>query len=129
MGRSSATTQGIRVDVESSFVRERSNPARGQYVYAYKITISNRGDRPAQLVSRHWVITDGNGQVEHVRGPGVVGETPRLEPGQSFAYQSFCPLATPIGSMEGTYQMVRDDGTAFEAEVALFTLEEPTSIN
>lgn len=129
MGRSTATTQGIRVDVESSYVRERSHPARRQFFFAYRITITNRGHEPAQLQSRHWVITDGNGEVEHVRGPGVVGETPRLEPGQSFSYQSFCPLTTPIGSMEGSYQMVRDDGSAFDAEVALFTLEEPTSIN
>jgi ApaG protein len=129
MGRSTATTQGIRVDVESTFVHERSNPARRHYFFAYRITISNQGDAPAQLMARHWVITDGNGQVEHVRGPGVVGETPRLEPGQSFSYQSYCPLSTPIGSMEGRYQMVRDDGSVFEAEVALFTLEEPLSVN
>lgn len=129
MGRSSATTEGIRVDVESSFVPERSAPARGHYFFSYRITITNDGDRPARLVSRHWVITDGNGRVEHVRGAGVVGEQPRLEPGQSFTYQSFCPLTTPIGSMAGSYQMVRDDGHGFEAEIDVFTLEEPNSLN
>lgn len=129
MGASSAMTQGIKVEVESSFVPARSEPARNQYFFAYRITISNQGERAARLVSRHWVITDGMGHVEHVRGPGVVGETPRLEPGKSFTYTSFCPLPTPIGAMRGTYQMVRDDGTAFEAEIALFTLEEPTSVN
>ncbi|MBP7147617.1 MAG: Co2+/Mg2+ efflux protein ApaG [Acidobacteria bacterium] len=129
MSRSEAITDGIRVEVNSFYVPERSDPPRDLYYFAYKVVISNEGGRPAQLVTRHWVITDGNGDVEHVRGPGVVGEQPRLEPGESFEYTSACPLSTSQGSMRGTYQMVRDDGEPFEAEIAPFTLALPHSLN
>lgn len=129
MGRSAAVTEDIRVEVESFYVPERSAPQRDLYFFAYEVRITNQGHQPARLVSRHWCITDGRGRVEHVRGPGVVGEQPRLDPGQTFEYTSGCPLPTPLGSMLGSYQMVRDDGAAFEAEVALFTLEMPHSLN
>ena len=127
--RSAAVTEGIRVEVESFFVPERSEPAKSAYFFAYRVRIANEGTHPARLVSRHWVISDGNGREEHVRGPGVVGEQPRLEPGEAFEYTSFCPLPTPVGGMHGTYQMVRDDGAGFDAEIAPFTLAVPHALN
>ena len=126
---SDTTTRGVRVVVRSEYVPERSSPADAQYFFAYRIRISNAGEDTVQLLSRHWVITDGNGQVEHVRGPGVVGEQPVLEPGESFEYTSFCPLPTPIGSMHGTYQMVTAGGSAFDAEIAPFPLAVPSALN
>ena len=126
---SEATTEGIRVSVKARYVEERSEPARGAYFFAYEVTISNVGDAPAKLVTRHWIITDGEGKNQHVRGPGVVGQQPRLEPGQSFTYESFCPLKTPEGGMRGSYQMVRDDGSQFDAEVATFALSAPRLLN
>jgi ApaG protein len=117
------------VQVRSSYVPERSAPAAGQYFFAYRVRISNEGDETVQLVSRHWVISDGEGRVEHVRGPGVVGEQPVLAPGQSFEYTSFCPLPSPIGSMHGAYQMVTASGARFEAEIAPFSLAVPTALN
>lgn len=129
MGQSVAVTEGIRVEVESRFLGERSSNSGKLYFFAYRIQVFNEGGSPARLLSRHWVITDGNGEVEHVRGPGVVGETPRLEPGESYEYESYCPLSTPLGAMRGEYQFVRDDGSAFEVEIAEFSLEEPLSIN
>ncbi len=126
---SDTTTRGVRVTVRSEYVPERSSPADAQYFFAYRIRISNAGEDTVQLLSRHWVITDGAGQVEHVRGPGVVGEQPVLEPGESFEYTSFCPLPTPIGSMHGTYQMVTAGGSTFDAEIAPFSLAVPTALN
>ena len=126
---SEALTEGIRVTVKSRYVPERSEPAKNRYFFAYRISISNEGGAPAQLLSRHWIITDGEGEEHHVRGPGVVGEQPRLKKGESFEYTSFCPLATPVGSMRGTYQMIREDGTPFEAEIAPFTLAMPFALN
>ena len=123
------TTDGIRVETRPTYVPERSNPARGSYFFAYEITIANVGDQPATLLRRHWVITDGTGRVEEVEGEGVVGHTPHLEPGQAFRYTSFCPLSTPVGTMEGSYQMARDDGAVFEAEIAPFTLAAPHALN
>lgn len=129
MGVSEAVTEGIRVRVKSSYVAERSSPAQGQYFYSYRVTIRNEGDAPARLVARHWYIVDGNGRVEEVQGAGVVGKQPRLSPGETHEYQSFCPLPTPIGAMRGTYRMVRDDGTSFDAEIGEFGLEVPDAIN
>ncbi len=126
---SDATTDGIRIRVRSQFIPERSDPASGQYFFSYRVTISNEGEAPAQLVSRHWIICDATGRTEHVKGPGVVGETPRLEPGQAFEYTSYCPLSTPVGSMRGTYQMVRDDKTTFDAVVGAFSLMTTPMLN
>jgi ApaG protein len=126
---SERTTRGITVEVETEFVEGRSNPDEGYYFFAYHVTIANIGKETAQLISRHWVITDGDGKVEHVRGPGVVGAQPRLRPGESFEYTSACPLPTPVGTMHGTYQMVTEDGEAFDAEIAPFTLAVPGSLN
>jgi ApaG protein len=126
---SEATTRGVRVQVKSAYVPERSSPREGHFFFAYRIRISNLGEETVQLVSRHWVITDADGHVEHVQGPGVVGEQPVLEPGESFEYTSFCPLRTPIGSMHGTYQMAAAGGGRFDAEIAPFSLAVPTALN
>lgn len=126
---SDTTTRGVRVVVRSAYIPERSSPSDAQYFFAYRIRISNAGEETVQLLSRHWVITDGAGQIEHVRGPGVVGEQPVLEPGESFEYTSFCPLPTPIGSMHGTYQMVTAGGSTFDAEIAPFSLAVPSALN
>jgi ApaG protein len=126
---SDTTTRGVRVEVRTTYVPERSSPAESQYFFAYRIRISNLGEETVQLISRHWIISDGDGNTEHVRGPGVVGEQPVLEPGEAFEYTSFCPLPTPIGSMHGTYQMVTAGGSAFEAEIAPFSLAVPTALN
>ena len=126
---STATTQGIRVTVKTQYLAERSSPASGQYAFAYTVRILNEGSDSAQLRSRHWIITDGDGKVQEVRGDGVVGAQPQLRPGQHFEYTSWCMLPTPHGSMEGTYQMVRDDGGEFDARIAPFPLALPYSLN
>jgi ApaG protein len=118
-------TEGIRVGAAAFFLPQESDPDEDRYAFGYTIVIANEGDSPAQLLRRHWVIIDANGQREDVRGPGVVGETPRLEPGQAFKYQSFCPIRTPWGTMEGSYTMQRDDGRTFEAKVGRFYLRTP----
>ncbi len=122
---SSATTDGIRVTVRAQYLDEQSDPDRGRYVFAYTVSIANEGSRPAQLRTRHWIITDGRGKVEEVQGDGVIGEQPRLMPGQQFQYTSGCVLATSVGTMHGTYQMHRDDSTWFDAEIAPFSLVMP----
>jgi len=126
---SEANTRGIRVQVESVYVEERSAPSQAYYFFAYHVTIYNTGTETARLISREWIITDGNGNVERVEGPGVVGEQPRLEPGDSFEYTSFCPLTTPFGTMHGAYQMKTDEGETFDAEIAPFSLEVPNVVN
>jgi ApaG protein len=126
---STAVTEGIRVEVASEFLADRSEPQAHRWVFAYTITVSNFGEAPARLLSRHWVIADADGNREDVEGDGVVGHQPRLEPGQSFRYQSFCVLPTSHGSMRGTYRMVRDDGTAFDAVIARFPLLIPQLVN
>jgi ApaG protein len=126
---SDTTTRGVRVEVKSAYVPERSSPPDSRYFFAYRIRISNQGEETVQLLRRHWVITDGEGRVEHVQGPGVVGEQPVLAPGESFEYTSFCPLTTPIGSMHGTYRMVTADGSSFDAEIRPFSLAVPTALN
>ena len=129
METSEATTQGVRVLVRSQYVPERSRPELGEFFFAYTIEIANQGRETVQLVSRAWTITDAEGHVEEVRGPGVVGEQPVLAPGEAFEYTSACPLGTPFGSMRGTYQMVTEGGERFDAEIAIFELAEPYAIN
>jgi ApaG protein len=126
---SDTVTEGVRVRVDSRYHPERSQPARGYYFFSYTVRIENDGSRPVQLRSRHWVITDANGHIEHVRGPGVIGEQPHLSPGEHFEYTSACPLPTSLGSMEGTYEMVRDDGSTFDAVIGAFALADPESLN
>jgi ApaG protein len=115
----------IRVDVETSYLADQSNPGDHRYVFSYTITIRNEGSAPARLVTRHWIITDSNGKVQEVRGEGVVGEQPHLKPGQGFRYSSGAVLETPVGAMQGSYQMVTDDGEEFDAPIAAFRLAMP----
>lgn len=129
MFTSEATTRGIRVSVVSEYEPERSQPTDGQWFFLYTITITNTGTETVQLVSRHWIITNANGEVEEVRGPGVVGQQPVLEPSESFTYTSGCPLSTSFGKMEGTYQMTTRAGEAFDVRIAPFTLSEPYTVH
>jgi ApaG protein len=124
-----AVTEGIRVSVRSSYVADQSLPSAHRYVFAYTVRIKNEGPEPAQLKSRHWIITDGAGKVEEVRGPGVVGHQPLLRPGDHFDYTSGCVLETPRGEMRGSYQMIRPDGATFDATIAPFLLALPHSLN
>jgi ApaG protein len=126
---STALTLDIRVNVRTEYRADRSAPANGRYLFTYTIQISNEGEQAAKLLSRHWVITDANGEKEEVVGEGVVGQQPRLEPGAAFEYTSFCILETPHGSMRGTYRMVRDDGSQFDARIAPFSLVAPGALN
>jgi ApaG protein len=126
---SSALTEGIRVNVRSAFRPERSDPEKGRWLFSYTVRISNEGEQPAQLVARHWIITDATGSKEEVVGEGVVGHQPRLESGQQFEYTSFCVLGTQHGSMRGSYRMRRDDGSTFEARIAPFPLLVPGIVN
>lgn len=122
---STAVTDGIRVTVRSQYLADQSSPEEDRYVFAYTVKIANEGEATAQLRTRHWIITDGRGVVEEVRGDGVVGEQPRLSPGQTFQYTSGCVLETPVGTMHGSYRFHRDDGTSFDAQIAPFSLASP----
>ncbi len=126
---SQATTRGVRIEVESAYVPERSAPEQDYYFFAYRVRISNVGEETVQLLSRHWVITDGDSKIEEVRGPGVIGEQPVLEPGQTHEYASACPLRTQVGTMHGSYQMVSASGESFDAQIAPFTLALPNVLN
>jgi len=129
LSQSVAVTRGIRVEVNAEYVSERSRPADSHWFFVYHIRISNEGTETVKLVTRHWIITDAHGEEEEVRGPGVVGAHPELEPGEQFEYTSFCPLETSFGSMRGTYQMVTRTGEPFDVEIAAFALVEPYSVN
>jgi Uncharacterized protein affecting Mg2+/Co2+ transport len=129
MFNSEALTRGVRVKVHSEYAPQQSDPAKNQWFFLYTVTISNEGREPVQLLTRHWIITDGTGHIEEVRGPGVVGKQPTLKPGESFEYTSGCPLPTPFGVMEGTYQMVAQSGERFDAKIAPFTLSEPYTVH
>jgi ApaG protein len=119
---SDTQTLGVRIGATAYFLPEQSDPTDRKYLFGYTIVIANESEQPVQLLKRHWIIIDGVGRREDVEGPGVVGQTPRLEPGEAFKYQSFCPLKTPWGTMEGTYHMRRDDGSIFDVEVGRFYL-------
>ncbi|MFT3896866.1 MAG: Co2+/Mg2+ efflux protein ApaG [Thermomonas sp.] len=119
----------LEISVATQFLDEQSDPDGDRYVFAYTIRIRNLGRLPAQLLDRHWVITDGNGKVEEVRGEGVVGEQPRLEPGEAFTYTSGAVLQTAVGTMEGSYHMSGDDGTEFDAPIPPFTLAVPRTLH
>ncbi len=123
-----AMTRGIRIDVRTRYVPERSSPPESWF-FAYQVTIQNESDEVVALVSREWIITNGNDDVQVVRGAGVVGEQPTMQPGESFQYVSACPLDTPIGTMRGSYQMVTAQGAKFDAQIAMFSLAEPLSVN
>ena len=115
----------VSVSAIPQFIADQSDPATERYVFAYTITIENVGTVPAQLISRHWIITDGNSRIQEVRGLGVIGQQPLLNPGETFEYTSGCQLDTPVGTMRGTFQMTAEDGTQFDAIIAEFTLSIP----
>ena len=123
-----AVTRDIQVTVLPQFVAERSEPDEGRFFWAYTIEITNLGRESVQLTARHWVITDGNGLIEEVHGPGVVGEQPVIQPGESFRYTSGCPLNTPSGIMVGSYRMVDNAGAGFDAEIPAFSLDSPFAL-
>ena len=122
-----ATTRGVTVRVSVSYLPEQSDPARGSWVWGYHIRLENHGEQAVQLVSRHWVITDGRGNRHEVNGEGVVGEQPLLGPGGSYDYVSGCPLQTPSGSMQGSYHMIGADGASFDAAIPRFALLAPVT--
>jgi ApaG protein len=117
------------VTVETQFLPEQSDPADERYLFAYRIRVANTGTVAAQLISRHWIITDAEGKIEEVRGLGVVGKQPLLQPGEGFEYSSGCPLPTPVGTMKGTYQMVAEDGTRFDVPISEFVLAVPRTLH
>lgn len=125
----SAHTYVIAVAVETRYLSEQSDPAAGRFAFAYTIHIRNGGDIPAQLLDRHWKIVDGNGKVQEVKGPGVIGEQPLIAPGATYTYTSGCLLETPVGTMEGSYGMRATDGHSFNAPIALFRLAKPNALN
>ena len=118
-----------RVEVETSYIPEQSNPDQQRFVFSYTITIRNYGNVPSKLLTRHWVITDANGKVEEVKGDGVVGEQPYLKPNEGFRYTSGTVLETPVGSMQGTYHLVADDGVEFDAPIPAFSLSVPNTLH
>ncbi|WP_455234716.1 Co2+/Mg2+ efflux protein ApaG [Thiogranum longum] len=125
----SSDTYNIQIEVETQYIEEQSLPEQDRYVFAYTITIHNTGKLPARLLNRHWVITDANNRIQEVKGEGVVGEQPHLNPGEQFRYTSGTMLQTPVGSMQGTYQMIADDGVEFDADIPAFTLSIPRTLH
>ena len=128
MYTSDTVTQGVRVQVMAQYSPEQSQPLQNQWFFLYTVQISNEGIETVQLISRHWIITDADHHVKEVRGLGVVGKQPVLDPGESFQYTSGCPLSTPFGSMRGTYQMLKPDGERFDVEIGPFALTEPYTV-
>lgn len=122
-------TRGVQVSVESFYLEHDSRPDENKFTFAYRIQLKNLSEETVQLISRHWIITDSVGKVQHVKGPGVVGEQPVLKPGQEYEYTSGSRLESPMGTMEGTYQMVNDDGLEFEIKIPMFTLAVPGTLN
>jgi ApaG protein len=129
MSRAHETPHRIKVSVQSDYLAEQSEPANGRYAFAYRVTIENVGTQPARLLDRHWIITDGDGQVQEVRGQGVIGEQPRIAPGERYEYTSGAIIGTPVGSMQGSYGMVADDGTRFDAPILPFSLALPAVVH
>lgn len=119
----------VTVDIETEYLASQSEPDQERYVFAYHVTIANEGDVSAKLLTRHWIITDGNESIEEVKGDGVVGEQPHLKPGEQHRYSSGAIIKTPIGTMSGSYQMVADDGTAFDAPIDTFVLAIPGQLH
>jgi len=124
-----SNTNKIHVEVNPAYIKEQSDPTNNHYVFSYTVTIRNDGDQPARLLTRHWIITDGDGQVQEVRGDGVIGEQPHLRPGEGFQYTSGTFMNTPVGTMQGSYQMIADDGEKFDAEIPSFTLSVPNVLH
>lgn len=130
MAHAQAQTRGVKVTVAPSYLPQQSLPQMQRWLFAYEVTLQNLGSYAVQLLNRHWIITNGDGETDEVKGPGVVGQQPTLQPGQSFSYTSGCPLDTPVGSMHGTYEMlVVASGERFMAEIPAFTLAVPGALN
>ncbi len=129
ISKSVDTLYEIRVATEVAYLADQSDPAKDQYVFAYTMTVTNTGTIGAKLVGRHWIITDADQQVQEVKGLGVVGQQPQLKPGESFEYTSGASIPTQVGTMRGVYQMVADDGHAFDAEIPQFTLSVPRTLH
>jgi ApaG protein len=125
----SLPSNAIRVEVTTNYLADQSDPSEQRFVFSYTITIRNEGSQPAKLLMRHWLITDANGKTQEVRGEGVVGEQPHMKPGQGFRYSSYAVIETPVGAMQGSYQMVGDDGERFEATIAPFRLAMPALLH
>lgn len=125
----SDNTYNVQVEVEPAYIPEQSDPSNDNYVFSYTVTIRNVGEIPAKLLTRHWIITDGDGQVQEVKGDGVIGEQPHLQPGEGFQYTSGTFMNTPVGTMSGSYQMLADDGVHFEADIPSFTLSVPNILH
>ena len=125
---STTTTEGVKITVKPAYWPERSSPEAGHFAFMYTVEIANTGTVPVQLTRRHWVITDANGRVEEVRGEGVVGKQPKLQPGESFEYTSWAMLRTPFGTMRGSYSMERSSGS-FEAQISEFALTQPHALH
>lgn len=123
------STNKINIQVLPAYLAEQSDPSNDHYVFSYTVTIRNEGDEPARLLSRHWVITDGDGEVQEVRGEGVIGKQPHLSPGEDFRYTSGTFMHTPVGTMRGSYQMITDSGEKFEADIPGFTLSVPNTLH
>lgn len=126
---SETITRGVYIRAVPTYVPEQSSPEEGRYLFAYHIIIENRGEEPVRLISRHWIITDGDGDSSEVEGAGVIGEQPHLAPRERFEYTSACPLPTPVGTMHGSFHMVSDSGEEFDALINAFTLAIPRSLN
>ncbi|PTU31437.1 Co2+/Mg2+ efflux protein ApaG [Stenotrophobium rhamnosiphilum] len=126
---SNTVTNGVRIIVQPRYVPEQSEPAESQYLFAYHITIRNEGIDAVQLLSRHWIITNGEGKTDEVRGPGVVGYQPTLKSGEEFQYTSGCPLGTPVGTMHGSFEMTTENGEKFDAIINAFRLAVPSALN
>lgn len=129
MSKQTLTCNQFEISVKIAYVKGESKPEQGYHFFSYRVEIKNSGTAPAQLISRHWIITDALGRTEDVRGPGVIGIQPRIMPGMTFEYESACPLATSAGSMKGTYQMVNDDGETFSVEIPEFFLIAPQALH
>ena len=125
----SDSTNKINVEIMPAYIADQSDPSNDHYVFSYTVTIRNEGNKPARLLTRHWVITDGDGQVQEVHGEGVIGEQPRLSPGEHFKYTSGTFMNTPVGTMHGSYQMITDAGETFNAEIPNFTLAVPNTLH
>ena len=121
--------RGFEVSVEPRYIFAESDPAKSRYVFAYTITIANTGDEPAQLMNRYWLITNGDGEQQEIKGPGVVGNQPRIPPGKAFRYTSACVLETAVGTMQGHYEFVNDEGGRFDVPIATFSLAVPDSVH
>lgn len=129
LGISELITRNMKISVSTEYIESRSDPKSGYYFFSYTVTLTNQGPETIQLLARHWLVTDSTNRTEQIRGLGVVGEQPIIKPGESYTYTSFCPLPTPFGTMEGSYQVINQEGEEFDLIIPIFTLAHPHSIH